>query len=73
MSDAHDYDQILRTVEVQSTVIDLLSDALDENTALLMQHISTEEAARLPGIAMMRKAAQLRNSLHGGGGPHELN
>ena len=66
-----DIDAVLRTIETQATIIELLSGALDETVALLMQHVTVEEAARLPGIAMMRQAAQLRNSLRGGGGPHE--
>ena len=64
-------DTIMRTVEVQATVIDLLSDAVDELFAQLMQHITAEEADRSTGLAIMRQAAQLRDSLYKGGGPHE--
>lgn len=66
-----DIDAVLRTIETQATVIELLSGALDETVALLMQHITVEEAEHCTGLAMMRQAAQLRNSLRGGGGPHE--
>ena len=71
MTDSNSYDQILRTVEVQATVIELLSGAVDELFAQLMQHITVEEAEGCAGLAMMRQAAQLRNSLCKGGGPHE--
>ena len=60
-------DTIMRTVEVQATVIDLLSGAVDELCAELMQHITVEEAEHSTSLAMMRQAAQLRNGLQRGG------
>lgn len=62
-----DIDTIMRTVEVQATVIDLLSGAVDELFAQLMQHVTVEEAECSAGLTMMRQAAQLRSSLQRGG------
>lgn len=65
-------DTILKTIETQATIIELLSGALDETVALLMQYVTTEEVEDLPGLAMMRQAALLKSRM-GGGGPHEHN
>lgn len=57
----------LKTVETQATIINLLSDTVDELFRLLMEHISAEEADRLPVLKKINAAATLKEEINKGG------
>lgn len=51
---------LLEMVESQNAVIRIQSGVIDELFQLLMQHITAEEAGRLPCIARINQAAEIR-------------
>ena len=53
------------TIERQNTVIRIQSEVIDELFILLLQHITAEEADRLPTIKKINAAAALREELPG--------
>jgi len=56
----HDPVQI---VEVLNRIIKLQSDVINDLFLLLLQHITAEEADRLPVVKKINEAAELRNDL----------
>jgi len=63
----------LKVVERQDAIIRIQSTVIDELFLLLMQHISAEEADRLPVLDKISTAAKIRQDLvdgaQGGKGP----
>lgn len=53
------------TVEQQNAVIRIQSEVIDELFILLLQHITAEEADRLPAIEKINTAAKLREKIPG--------
>lgn len=53
----------VEVVSLQSEIIKIQSDAIDELFKLLMQHISAEEADALPVVAMINNAAEIRREI----------
>jgi hypothetical protein len=53
----------LEIVERQTEIIKIQSDAIDELFILLMQHIGAQEADRLPVIAKINQAAEIRREI----------
>lgn len=51
---------LLETVEKLNAIINIQSGVIDELFALLMQHISAEEADKLPVVERINEAAGLR-------------
>ncbi|MBQ9692492.1 MAG: hypothetical protein IJV70_04975 [Clostridia bacterium] len=56
---------LAETVEQQNAVIRLQSEVIDELFILLLQHITAEEADRLPAIEKINTAAKLREKIPG--------
>lgn len=56
----HDPVQI---VEVLNRIIKLQSDVINDLFLLLLQHITAEEADRLPVVKKINEAAELRESV----------
>lgn len=50
-------------VEVQSQIIAMQSETINELFRLLMQHMAVEEADRLPCVERLNRAAALRNEI----------
>lgn len=53
----------VEVVSLQSEIIKIQSDAIDELFKLLMQHINAEEADALPVVAMINHAAEIRREI----------
>ena len=53
----------LEVVDAQATIIALQSETINELFQLLMQHISAEEADRLPCVAKINEAAVIRRRI----------
>lgn len=53
----------LEIVEKQNAIIRIQSGVIDELFLLLMQHISAEEADKLPVIARINQAAEIRREI----------
>lgn len=56
---------LAETVEQQNAVIRIQSEVIDELFILLLQHITAEEADRLPAIEKINTAAKLREKIPG--------
>lgn len=52
-------------IERQNAVIRIQSEVIDELFILVLQHITAEEADRLPAIEMINIAAKLREKIPG--------
>lgn len=50
-------------VSLQSGIIKVQSEIIDELFALLMQHISAEEADQLPVVEKINRAAEIRRRI----------
>lgn len=57
----------IEIVERQNAIIQIQSGVIDELFRLLMQHISADEADRLPVVGRINAAASLRRFMEGGG------
>ena len=53
----------VETVEKLSLIISVQSEIINELFVLLMQHISAEEADKLPAIKKINQAAEIRSSI----------
>lgn len=53
----------VEVVDLQNAIIKIQSDAIDELFKLLMQHITAEEADKLPVVAMINQAASIRREI----------
>lgn len=53
----------VEVVERQNAIIKIQSDVIDELFILLMQHIGAEEADRLPVLAKINQAAEIRREI----------
>ena len=56
----------LETVEKLNAIINIQSGVIDELFALLMQHISADEADALPVVQRINEAADLRKWMERG-------
>ncbi|MBQ7562774.1 MAG: hypothetical protein IJT16_02160 [Lachnospiraceae bacterium] len=56
---------LAETIEQQNAVIRIQSEVIDELFILLLQHITAEEADRLPAIEKINTAAKLREKIPG--------
>ena len=56
-------DRLLETVALQSEVTKIQAEVIDELFLLLMQHISAEEADKLPVIEKINQAAAIHREL----------
>lgn len=53
----------LEIIDEQNTIIKIQSDTINELFALLMQHITAEEADKLPVIEKINLAARIRERI----------
>lgn len=53
----------VEVVEVQNRIIRMQSDVINDLFLLLLQHITAEEADRLPVVKKINEAAELRESV----------
>ncbi|MCD8364792.1 MAG: hypothetical protein LUC83_03065 [Clostridiales bacterium] len=57
--------KLTQIMERQNEVIKIQSDIIDDLFALLIQHISAEEADHLPALDKMRQVVDLRAEIGG--------
>ena len=57
-------DDLAEAAERQNEIIKIQSDVINELFLLLLQHISAEEADKLPVLSKMNAAAKLREAVH---------
>ena len=53
----------LEIIDAQNTIIKIQSDTINELFALLMQHITAEEADKLPVVEKINLAARIRERI----------
>lgn len=53
----------LEIIDAQNTIIKIQSDAINELFALLMQHITAEEADKLPAVGKINLAARIKEKI----------
>lgn len=53
----------LEIIDEQNTIIKIQSDTINELFALLMQHITAEEADKLPVVEKINLAARIRERI----------
>lgn len=58
-------DDLAEAAERQNEIIKIQSDVINELFLLLLQHISAEEADKLPVLSKMNTAAKLRETVAG--------
>lgn len=51
---------VLKVIDSQNAIIKIQSDVINELFSLLMQHITAEEADRLPVVEKINLAAQIK-------------